>query len=223
MYEDIKERFKDIEDVKERDRLIKNACTKEWKKNNKDKVRNARKRYCKKYPEKIKAENAKFRKENPNYKKEYYQTHKKEAKEWWDNRSEEQKAAKAEYNKKYKADKYSNDISYRLRVIMSTGIRKSLCDMYFDLEKLLGYTSQELKEHLESQFEDWMTWDNLGLTAKEPRQTWQIDHIRPVNTFNITSTECEDFKKCWALENLRPLDSYENTRRPRNGSDIIDL
>ena len=88
------------------------------------------------------------------------------------------------------------------------------------IKNLLGYSIQELKEHLEAQFEDWMTWDNLGLTAKELKQTWQIDHIKPVNTFNITSTDCEDFKKCWALENLRPLDSYINATRPDDGSDI---
>ena len=66
-----------------------------------------------------------------------------------------------------------------------------------------------------------MNWSNQGKTSTEPCKTWQIDHIRPVNTFNITSIDCEDFKKCWALENLRPLDSYYNVRRPKNGEDIL--
>lgn len=88
-------------------------------------------------------------------------------------------------------------------------------------ENILGYTIKELKAHLESQFEPWMNWSNQGKTSTEPCKTWQIDHIRPVNTFNITSIDCEDFKKCWALENLRPLDSYYNVRRPKNGEDIL--
>jgi hypothetical protein len=125
---------------------------------------------------------------------------------------------KREYDKN---DRYANNVGYKLRCIISTAVRRSLLNEKDDsIKNLLGYSIQELKEHLEAQFEDWMTWDNLGLTAKELKQTWQIDHIKPVNTFNITSTDCEDFKKCWALENLRPLDSYINATRPDDGSDI---
>jgi len=215
--------FAHIEDKEERKRLIKNEKNRIWKKANKDKVLEARKRYCERYPEKIKAENAKFRKDNPNYKKEYYQAHKKEAKEWWDNRSEEQKKTKAEFNRKWKNKRYSDNIGYKLRCIISTAVRRSLLNEKDDsIRNILGYTIQELKEHLESQFEDWMNWDNLGLTSKEPYKTWQIDHIKPVNTFNITDIYCEDFKKCWALSNLRPLDSYINASRPYDGSDIFN-
>lgn len=218
---EIEEMFADVDDPFERKRLIKNEKTRRWKQTNKDKVREARRRYCRKYPEKIKAENKAFKEKNPNYKKEYYQAHKKEAREWWENRSEEQKKAKAEYNRKWKNDRYANNVGYKLRCIISTAVRRSLLNEKDDsIKNLLGYSIQELKEHLEAQFEDWMTWDNLGLTAKELKQTWQIDHIKPVNTFNITSTDCEDFKKCWALENLRPLDSYINATRPNDGSDI---
>ena len=90
-----------------------------------------------------------------------------------------------------------------------------------EIVELLGYDIKELKEHLEKQFEPWMTWNNLGVTSKEPKQTWQIDHIRPISTFNITGINCDDFKKCWALNNLHPLDSYVNVSRPKDGSDII--
>jgi len=218
---EIEEMFADIDDPFERARLIKNEKTRRWKLANKEKVLTARKRYCLKYPEKIKQENAKFRNNNPDYKKEYYQAHKKEASEWWDNRSKEQKEAKAEYNRKWKNDRYANNIGYKLRCIISTAVRRSLISEKDDsIRNILGYSIQELKEHLESQFEDWMTWDNIGLTAKALKETWQIDHIRPINTFNITDVYCEDFKKCWALENLRPLDSYINATRPSDGSDI---
>lgn len=218
---EIEEMFADVDDPFERKRLIKNEKTRRWKQANKDKAREARRRYCRKYPEKIKTENKAFKEKNPNYKKEYYQAHKKEVRDWLENRSEEQKKAKAEYNRKWKNDRYANNVGYKLRCIISTAVRRSLLNEKDDsIKNLLGYNIQELKEHLEAQFEDWMTWDNLGLTAKKLKQTWQIDHIKPVNTFNITSTDCEDFKKCWALENLRPLDSYINATRPDDGSDI---
>lgn len=218
---EIEEMFADIDDPFEKIRLIKNEKTRRWKQANKDKVKEARKRYCKKYPEKIKAENKAFREKNPSYKKEYYRAHKKEAREWWENRSEKQKKAKAEDNRKWKNERYANNIGYKLRCIVSTAVRRSLLNEKDDsIRNILGYSIEELKEHLEAQFEDWMTWDNLGLTAKTYKQTWQIDHIKPVNTFNITDMYCEDFKKCWALENLRPLDSYVNATRPHDGSDI---
>ena len=66
----------------------------------------------------------------------------------------------------------------------------------------LGYTKDDLVLHLESQFTDGMSWDNMS--------DWHIDHIRPVTSFNFTTTDCEGFKKCWALSNLQPLWAFDN-------------
>lgn len=222
MYENIKELFKDIENPIEKKRLIKNAINAEWKKNNRDKVNAARRRYIKNHPDKIKEQNLKFSKANPTYKKEYYQNNKDKAKEWWKNRTPEQKAAKLKTNAKWKKHQYNTNISYRLRCIISTAVHRSLKETTKtdSIKKLLGYTIQELKKHLESQFEDWMTWNNLGWTATKPKETWQIDHIIPANTFNIKKVKDKEFKKCWALSNLRPLDSFINDARPIDGSDL---
>ena len=221
-YDGIDEMFANIEDPLERARLMKNERTRRWKLENKDKVRAARKRHVKKYSKKIKKEAKKYREEHPEYKKEWYKQHKVEAKEWWNNRSKEQKQAKAEYNKVWKKDRYKNNNNYKIRCIISSAVRRSLKGMKKgdSIKNILGYTIEELKEHLEHQFEDWMNWDNLGLTANKEKETWQIDHIIPVNTFNIKEIGDEEFRKCWALDNLRPLDSYINNRRPKDGSDI---
>ena len=221
-YDGIDEMFANIEDPLERARLMKNERTRRWKLENKDKVRAARKRHVKKYSEKIKKEAKKYREEHPEYKKEWYKQHKVEAKEWWNNRSKEQKQAKAEYNKVWKKARYKNNNNYKIRCIISSAVRRSLKGMKKgdSIKNILGYTIEELKEHLEHQFEDWMNWDNLGLTANKEKETWQIDHIIPVNTFNIKEIGDEEFRKCWALDNLRPLDSYINNRRPKDGSDI---
>lgn len=221
-YDGIDEMFANIEDPLERARLMKNERTRRWKLENKDKVRAARKRHVKKYSEKIKKEAKKYREEHPEYKKEWYKQHKVEAKEWWNNRSKEQKQAKAEYNKVWKKDRYKNNNNYKIRCIISSAVRRSLKGMKKgdSIKNILGYSIEELKEHLEHQFEDWMNWDNLGLTANKEKETWQIDHIIPVNTFNIKEIGDEEFRKCWALDNLRPLDSYINNRRPKDGSDI---
>ena len=207
-YLEIYEMYKDIADPVERQRLMKNERNRRWKKANRDKVRAARKRYAIKYPEKVKQESMVFRQEHPEYAKKWYTKHKEEAKEWWQNRSEEQKAAKAEYNKNWKNKQYTENTVYRLRIIISTSMMRSIKKNKTNkrLYRYLGYSIEELKEHLEHQFEDWMNWDNLGLTANKEKETWQIDHIIPVNTFNI--------------KEIGPLDSYINNRRPKDGSDI---
>jgi hypothetical protein len=73
----------------------------------------------------------------------------------------------------------------------------------------LPYTADELKAHLEAQFEDWMTWDNWGKYDPN-RKTWQIDHINPQSKFPFSSFEDDNFKKLWELSNLRPLETVEN-------------
>jgi hypothetical protein len=67
---------------------------------------------------------------------------------------------------------------------------------------LIGYTLEELKNHLENQFKEGMSWENYG--------EWNIDHIIPISAFDITSAEDIDFKRCWDLSNLQPLWARDN-------------
>ena len=60
-----------------------------------------------------------------------------------------------------------------------------------------GFTPAQLMHHLESQFAEGMTWDNMS--------EWHIDHIRPVSSFTFDSVDDPEFKACWALENLQPM------------------
>jgi len=76
-------------------------------------------------------------------------------------------------------------------------------------ETLVGYTAEDLRSHIESLWEPWMSWDNWGICS-DHQKTWQIDHIRPISSFNITNAECDDFKKCWSINNLRPIPALEN-------------
>jgi hypothetical protein len=73
---------------------------------------------------------------------------------------------------------------------------------YQKWETLVGYTTEQLKEHLEKQFTEGMTWDNYG--------EWHVDHIIPRAAFNFEIPEDIDFKRCWSLKNLRPLWAIEN-------------
>ena len=63
-------------------------------------------------------------------------------------------------------------------------------------EKVLGFTLQDLKNHLELLFDDTMTWNNYG--------TWGIALIIPKAYYHYNGINNE-FKKCWSLKNMYPL------------------
>lgn len=73
--------------------------------------------------------------------------------------------------------------------------------------KQLGYTFQELKEHLEKLFKDNMSWENYG------KYGWHIDHKVPISAFNYKFYSDNAFKECWDLSNLQPLWAKENHRK----------
>lgn len=110
-----------------------------------------------------------------------------------------------EKRRKYTKERMKNP-KWRLNQRMSGAVRKSLLSVggkrKRSWESLVGYTKDTLKSHLEKLFKPGMSWENYG--------QWHIDHIRPIVSFDITSYDCEDFKKCWAIENLQPLWAIEN-------------
>jgi 5-methylcytosine-specific restriction endonuclease McrA len=67
----------------------------------------------------------------------------------------------------------------------------------------VGYTVGSLAKHLESQFDDKMSWNNYG-------KYWHIDHIIPKSWFSYEDVKDKDFQKCWALNNLQPLEAMKN-------------
>lgn len=67
----------------------------------------------------------------------------------------------------------------------------------------LPYTLKQLKEHLEKQFDENMSWDNYG-------SYWHIDHIYPKSKLLFDSFDHKNFLVCWDLNNLRPLEAKAN-------------
>lgn len=83
--------------------------------------------------------------------------------------------------------------------------------------KYLPYTIEQLKRHIELQFEPWMNWSNRGMYNSEKWNDndkltwkWNIDHIIPHSEFNYSSMNDPEFLECWALKNLRPLSAKQN-------------
>lgn len=110
----------------------------------------------------------------------------------------------------------------RLRKVFSKSIHRELKallsdEKYVSCTQNLPYSIEELKAHLETQFEPWMNWNNWGVYNlaiwKDDDQTtwvWHIDHIKPCSEFAYKSMQDEQFRNCWALSNLRPLSAKQN-------------
>jgi hypothetical protein len=111
-----------------------------------------------------------------------------------------------------KHSEYSNRRREDPRVRIENAIR---CRIWYGIVRgskrgrgtmqLLGYSTDELKLHLERQFLKGMSWDNFG--------EWHIDHILPLSSFSYTTPDEPDFKRAWALTNLRPIWAKENLEK----------
>lgn len=88
-------------------------------------------------------------------------------------------------------------INHRMRVRLRESLRVAGGKAGRNWETLVGYTSAELKAHLERQFCGGMGWHNLP--------DWEIDHIVALADFDIREIGDAEFTAAWALGNLRPL------------------
>jgi hypothetical protein len=80
----------------------------------------------------------------------------------------------------------------RLRKLVRTGRGR--------LNELLGCTPDQLRAHLEAQFQPGMSWGNAD--------QWHIDHIRPCASFDLTDPAQQ--RACFHYTNLQPLWAKDN-------------
>ena len=77
----------------------------------------------------------------------------------------------------------------------------------FRWSKIMGFTKDEIFNHLEEEFESDMNFDNYGIvwgcTFHIPRRCYYFKHIKD-----------DEFKKCWSLKNLKP-DYIINCKRQK--------
>lgn len=88
-------------------------------------------------------------------------------------------------------------INHRMRVRLRESLTVAGGKAGRSWEALVGYSSADLRTHLELQFVDGMGWHNLA--------DWEIDHIVALADFDIREVGDAEFKAAWALGNLRPL------------------
>lgn len=117
-------------------------------------------------------------------------------------------------NNRFKIDinfKFSHHIRSRIRRVLKGEIKSG-----HSLE-LLGCSIDELKVHLEQQFEPGMTWNNYG--------EWQIDHIIPCAKFDFSNPIHQ--RICFNYRNLQPLWAEENNKKkdnlPNGWEELLDI
>jgi hypothetical protein len=149
-------------------------------------------RSTEKYKEQKKTSNVKYRQKNLEKLKCYDKARKS---------TEEFREAKKIYRlKKIESNpelKIIESMRTRVRVVIkkfkTTKVESSL--------KLFGCEPIFLKNWIEMQFAEGMTWENYGTH-------WHVDHIIPVSAFNMLDKNHQ--KMCFHYENLQPLWSIEN-------------
>lgn len=109
--------------------------------------------------------------------------------------------------------RYRNDPKVRVDTNIASQIRASLADGKGgkSWEDVVGYSLEELMEHLENLFTDGMSWGNYG--------EWHIDHKVPRSWFAYESYEDPEFLACWCLANLKPMWGAENISKGNRWAD----
>ena len=214
---------------------------KQYRIKNRDKISEYNKEY---YKNNIYNEKARSRKDyqlnKERYKahnKEYKEKHKEKLKELYKSYYNNTKAERLAYSHKYyrqhkrginnQRNVYQKlrreyDVCFRLRCSVSASVNQILrrqgeSKRGGSIIDNLQFSIEQLKIHLESQFESWMSWDNWGRYNANMWDdndsltwTWNIDHIMPQSKLPYFSMEHPNFQKCWSLENLRPLSAKIN-------------
>ena len=97
--------------------------------------------------------------------------------------------------------------SYRLGLKFKNELTRTIRrnGKYIDssLIKLVGCDHKTFRTHIESQFDESMSWSNRG------KRGWHFAYIRPSSTFNLLNDE--ERKVCFNYRNIQPLWS---TSRP---------
>jgi hypothetical protein len=101
-------------------------------------------------------------------------------------------------------NRLKTDIGFKMRTNLCRRINHSIKKGFKSKStlELLGCSIDCLKNHLEAQFKEGMSWDNYG------HKGWHIDHIRPCASFDLTDPEQQ--KECFHYSNLQPLWHQDN-------------
>jgi hypothetical protein len=117
-------------------------------------------------------------------------------------RTSDYRVSNLEKNNEYFKRRYINRrYEYAWRGMLKSVLRRIGGKKESSTYETLGYSAQDLKQHMENLFTEGMSWDNWG--------EWHIDHIKPLTKFN----ENDNPKEINSLSNLQPLWAIDNIKK----------
>lgn len=134
-----------------------------------------------------------WRGENKEYSKDYL-------KKWFNDNPDKRK----EY---YENLRLNNPHIIAWRSVLKNAIKRINTKKSNSTIEMLGYSSNDLKIHMELLFSDGMSWENWG--------EWHIDHKIPVSKFDKETpmtivNNLNNLQPLWALDNLSKSNKIEN-------------
>ena len=112
--------------------------------------------------------------------------------------------------RKYQNSYWATHLEARLRNDQRARIRAAFVSQHLpvpnDPFSLVGCSSTQLKEHLERQFDEAMSWETHG-------ESFEIDHVVPVSAFDLSSPR--EASRAFSWTNTQALTKAAN-RAKRN-------
>jgi hypothetical protein len=164
-----------------------------------EKARLYSKEYRQKNKEKVRQSNQEYRDNNREKAREWNRNH------FENNKERVRERARNNYQK-YREDpkiKIIQNTRNRINKVLKRNTKGT------GTKELLGCDAEFLKEWLQYQFDENMTWDNYG-------EYWHIDHVIPCDSFDVGIEE--ELHKCFNWKNLRP---YKGSKNISKGKQII--
>ena len=169
------------------------ARDRKWRQQNKNKINAKSREYYQNNKVEIAANSRKYHQEN---KEEIAAQHRK-----YQQKNREEINAR---NRKRRKNDPAHAMKLRLRRRMQHAVKAAGLDKKCaSSSELLGISPQGLKEWLEEQFTEGMTWEN--------RSDWHVDHIIPCTAFDLTVDENQ--RICFWYKNLQPMWAKENLQK----------
>jgi len=158
---------------------------KEYRKNNQEKIRGYRRKYCNKNPITNDADSLS---KNDDAKEKKRQQQREKSKD------PEYIAARRCYFR----NKYQTDMQFKLKKQFESKLNRLFTDndVTESSKELIGLTIPEFRSYLETKFLPGMSFENYGTE-------WQFQRVVPFCDFNLTDPE--QAKQCNHYTNIRPL------------------
>ena len=185
-----------------------------WYHENIEKARGSARRYVREHAQEVSKRSRKYNVEHAGEirvnRQAYYALHAEKIREY-------SKRYRREHIERYRELKRAQRqepryaIDHRVEVSIRGALRGNKSGRRW--ESLVGYTLDQLMQHLESRFVPGMTWANMG--------EWHIDHAIPRSLWQYEKPEDHEFRQCWALSNLQPLWGVENIKKRDKCQNIL--